>query len=434
MGLFNKKSSRITELETELSILKESQEKLGIDGYANIAQEIETIKKEKNELILNKNKEIEKLQERIDYLDCILKDKQQKVIDIDEQILMDSFNLYKPKYECMDSGEYSIKIKEIRKEQKDLIKDKKALDFNPNWRLDNSLAKGRALNNDNMKMVLRAFNNECDVLIGKAKFNNIENIKNNIYKVAESINKLNERNQIKITDKFLNLKIEELHLVHEYNTKKEEEKEELRRQREEEREEKKLQQELKEARKIAEKELQHYKNAKEQLNEKLKNALENEKEDIKNKVIEIDTHIAKIEENIKNLDYREMNKRAGYVYIISNIGSFGKNIYKIGMTRRLDPTERVDELGDASVPFKFDIHAMIFSDDAPALETALHKAFEDRKVNMINGRKEFFNVTLEEIEKVVKENHDKLVEFKNIPDAEQYRETQKILEVHKFSN
>ena len=91
------------------------------------------------------------------------------------------------------------------------------------------------------------------------------------------------------------------------------------------------------------------------------------------------------------------------------------------MTRRLDPQDRVDELGDASVPFNFDVHAMIFSDDAPALETALHKAFEDRKLNMVNTRREFFHVTLNEIKDVVKKNFDKTVEFIDVPDAEQYR-------------
>ena len=114
------------------------------------------------------------------------------------------------------------------------------------------------------------------------------------------------------------------------------------------------------------------------------------------------------------------------MYVISNIGSFGENIYKIGMTRRLDPQDRVDELGDASVPFRFDVHAMIFSEDAPALEAALHNAFEDKKVNLVNNRKEFFNVTLDEIEKVVKENYDKTVDFIKLPEAEQYRESMMI--------
>ena len=104
------------------------------------------------------------------------------------------------------------------------------------------------------------------------------------------------------------------------------------------------------------------------------------------------------------------------------------------MTRRLDPMERIDELGDASVPFKFDVHAMIFSDDAPALETALHHAFENKKVNMINGRREFFNVTIEEIEDVVRANYDKSVEFIRVPQAEQYRESQKIINLYRLKN
>ena len=135
-----------------------------------------------------------------------------------------------------------------------------------------------------------------------------------------------------------------------------------------------------------------------------------------------------MENNLKAIDYREANQKAGYVYVISNIGSFGKDIYKIGMTRRLEPMDRIDELSDASVPFNFDVHAMIFSDNAPALEASLHQAFEDRKVNMINRRREFFHVTLDEIKNVVKANHDKTVEFIENPDAEQYRETLKLLE------
>ena len=141
------------------------------------------------------------------------------------------------------------------------------------------------------------------------------------------------------------------------------------------------------------------------------------------KINDIDLHLNEVDKNLKDIDYREANKRAGYVYIISNIGSFGKDIYKIGMTRRLDPQDRVDELGDASVPFAFDVHAMIFSDDAPTLENNLHKEFDDKKVNMVNGRKEFFHVTLEEIKEAVKKYNENIIEIKDTPDAEQYRES-----------
>ncbi|MEC5416315.1 GIY-YIG nuclease family protein, partial [Staphylococcus hominis] len=137
--------------------------------------------------------------------------------------------------------------------------------------------------------------------------------------------------------------------------------------------------------------------------------------------------VKQLEEDKKDVENRKLNTRAGYVYVISNIGSFGEGIYKIGLTRRLEPYDRVKELGDASVPFEFDVHAMIFSDDAPTLENTLHKHFRDRELNKVNHRKEFFKVDIDEIEEVVKNNHNKTVEFTKIPVAEQYWESQNIM-------
>ena len=225
------------------------------------------------------------------------------------------------------------------------------------------------------------------------------------------------------------LKIDELHLVHEYNCKKQEEKEAMRAAREEEREQARLQKEIEETRKTINKELTHYSNARNKLVSQLENADNDEKVLINQKLKEIDDQINEINKNLADIDYREANQKAGYVYVISNVGSFGEDVYKIGMTRRLNPQDRVDELGDASVPFTFDVHAMIFSDDAPKLEAALHKAFEKNKVNMINSRKEFFKVKLEDIEKVIHENHDKLIEINKVADAEQYRESLKLKEL-----
>lgn len=139
------------------------------------------------------------------------------------------------------------------------------------------------------------------------------------------------------------------------------------------------------------------------------------------KADELKKHLDDVNKAVKDVDYRAANQKAGFVYIISNVGSFGEGIYKIGMTRRLDPDERIKELSGASVPFGFDIHAMIFSDDAPKLEAALHHAFDDKKVNIVNQRKEFFKVSLHEIEDVVKANYDKTVEFIEAAAAEQYR-------------
>ena len=114
--------------------------------------------------------------------------------------------------------------------------------------------------------------------------------------------------------------------------------------------------------------------------------------------------------------------KAGHVYIISNVGSFGENIFKIGMTRRLEPMDRVRELGDASVPFAFDVHGMIYSENAPALENLLHRKFNDLRVNKVNSRKEFFRVKLSDIEKFAQEENLELhLTMKAM--AQEYRES-----------
>ena len=135
--------------------------------------------------------------------------------------------------------------------------------------------------------------------------------------------------------------------------------------------------------------------------------------------------------NVKLVEAEEKSKKAismaqqtkkGHVYIISNVGSFGEDVYKIGLTRRLDPNERVRELGDASVPFPFDVHAMLASDDAPALETALHRRFLERQVNKVNKRKEFFRVSLKELREVADELGLE-ASWTLTAEAAQYRET-----------
>ncbi len=118
--------------------------------------------------------------------------------------------------------------------------------------------------------------------------------------------------------------------------------------------------------------------------------------------------------------------RSGHVYVISNVGSFGEHVYKIGMTRRLDPMDRIRELGDASVPFQFDVHAIIYSDDAPALESELHKAFDGQRVNRVNERKEFFRVPIEQIATTVREQRGE-IEITLTAEAAEYRMTQAIL-------
>lgn len=393
--------------------------------YENIAD----IVKEKNELALyklNLEKDIFKLKEEKELLENEISEKKDEIVQLNDTILLQEFGMYSPIYDFANSEMYKDRLDAIRTEQKNMILSKTAAICDTNWTVNGSKAQGRVMTNQNIKQILRCFNDECDMLISKVKFNNVLAYIEKIYKSSEALNRMNTKNAVRLSPDYVKLKVDELQLAYEYALKRQEEKEERRAIREQMREEAKLMEEIENRRKEVAKELSHYNKQAIQVEELLSKAPEEDKQHLIERKTFITNRLNELDREIKEMDYREANKRAGYVYVISNIGSFGENVYKIGMTRRLEPMDRVDELGSASVPFKFDVHAMIFSEDAPKLEAALHRAFDSKKVNMVNNRKEFFKVTLEEIEKVIKDNFEKTVEFIRVPNAEQYRETLKI--------
>lgn len=386
----------------------------------DLQHKINDFNKQLSSLESELNKKKQEIEAKSKELDKISKD----IITFSDEVLVQEYGLYQPRYNFMSSDVYKERLTSIRARQKEMIKKNIAVSGSTDWTVNNNKAKGRKMVNDMKKLLLRAFNSECDETIGKVKYNNIETSVRKIVKSAEQIQKLGTIMSVYINQSYIDLKIEELYLAFEYQQKKQQEKEEQRELRAQQREEAKLKKEIEEKRKKIKKEQTHYQQALKNLLSQIKE--HGETEDLIAKKAELETELSNIDKSIKDIDYREANQKAGYVYVISNVGSFGENIYKIGMTRRLEPQDRVDELGDASVPFKFDVHAMIFSDNAPALEAALHRAFEDRKLNMVNTRREFFYVTLDEIKQVVKENFDKTVEFIDFPDAEQYRTSLKM--------
>lgn len=409
----------LTELEDTKKLL--TPEMMDACNLENHIRELQSKENAINQNINKANADLDEIKVKIDT-------KQKMLVDVEEQLLYEDFALYKPKYEMVNSEAYKERLNKIRETQKSLIKSDQAVTGNMNWTVNGSKSEGKKMVKDMQKLLLRAFNSECDDVISRVTYANIELSEKRLHTSFEAISKLGRIMSVAITYQYLKAKIEELYLAFEYKQKKQEEKEEQKELRAQLREEAKLQKEIEEARKKIQKEQKHYQNALDSINKQLLTATDEQKADLEQKKAEIEAQLGEIDKNIKDIDYRESNAKAGYVYIISNIGAFGENVYKIGMTRRLDPQERIDELSDASVPFNFDIHAMIFSDNAPALEAALHKAFENKKLNMVNQRREFFNVTLDEIKEVVMKNFDKSVEFIEVPEAEQYRTSLKMKE------
>lgn len=358
-----------------------------------------------------------------------LAEKRETLVVLDDELLLESFALYQPKFAFTNSAQYKERLDRIRGEQKQLIKDGIAVTADEKWTVNGSAAEGRKMVSDMKKLLLRSFNNECDYCVDNVKFNNVENHRARIEKSYEAVKKLGRMLNAQITEAYKQLKLNELHVAFEYQMKKQDEKEELRSLREEQREQQKLEQEIKVARDKIAKEKKHFSIALSDLEAKLSNSTDAaDRQNIEEKIAEVREKFHALEDEEKVVDYREKNAKAGYVYIISNLGSFGENVFKIGMTRRLEPYERVSELGDASVPFVFDVHAMIFSDDAPALEGKLHSHFEANRINKINGRKEFFRADLTEIEAVVRENYERVFDLNHHAPAEHYRESLKLCE------
>ena len=424
MSLFGRKEKEeIERLNSEIEKLKAAMpsESRTLD---DINREISSSRDELSRVEENLHSRQEELNDTMEEL----RKAKGQLVETNEEVLMQSFGLYTPRYSFMNADEYKARLLEIRAEQKDMVKNKTAVSGNTNWTVNNSESKGRKMVSDMQKLLLRAFNSECDDVIEHVKYNNIEASEKRITSSRDAISKLGSIMDVSVQPKYYRLKIEELHLAFEYAQKKQQEKEEQKEARARMREEAKLAKEIEEERKKLEKEQQHYQNALQRINAQLEAASEADRAAIEEKKAELVAQLNKIDKEFADVDYREANQRAGYVYVISNIGAFGENVYKIGMTRRLDPQDRVDELSDASVPFNFDVHAMIFSNDAPKLEAALHNAFADRKLNFVNQRREFFNVSLDEIKQVIKDNYDKSVEFVELAPAEQYRESLKLKE------
>ena len=343
-----------------------------------------------------------------------------------DNLEMVSFGHYTPHYDFEDSPSYKRKLDEIRGNQKQLIKNKKAILCTTEWTVEGSKAKGRTMTNRIIKLGLNAFNVQADNAILKVKFNNIMSSKEKLKKIRNNIDKLLEPNRCHITHDFFKLKTQELLLAYEYQEKLQQEKEEQRQIKQQMREEAKVRQEIAKAEAEAQKEEKLFVEALKKARQEAALANADQKHEYEMKLKELEEKLTEAQRKKERALSMAQQTRQGHVYVISNIGSFGENIYKIGMTRRLEPMDRVKELGDSSVPFEFDVHAMIHSDDAPSLEKKLHESFGELRMNRVNNRKEFFTINLEKIEKKCQELGVQ-IEFTKLAEAREYRETLNII-------
>jgi hypothetical protein len=335
-----------------------------------------------------------------------------QVVATDEVAVLQEVGIYEYRHPLQDVVAYKSRLKDIKDQMKAMTTARTAVRSATSWTVNGSAQKGTAMVREVSKLMLRAYNAEADNCVRTLRPHTLQSAMTRLGKACDTIARLGQTMSIQISEEYHRQRLLELELTADYLVKQEEEKERVRAERERQREEEAARRDFEKEKARLMKEQAHYSTALSRLHDLGDTA----------GAAEIQKRLDQVAESILDVDRRAANVRAGYVYIISNIGSFGEDMIKIGMTRRLDPNDRIRELGDASVPFKFDVHAFIFSEDAVALETQLHHELEHCRVNQVNRRREFFRTTpadvLTLLERVAGSH---LMEFTEVPEALEWR-------------
>jgi len=401
--MFNK--GKIEELNNEinrLNALVEGLSQFGALGLLEIQGEISKLEQQKVEASLALNN-----------LEKVIAETKALLIETQEIAMLQEVGVYQYTSVLDTASGYSEKIAEIRSSIKDRnIANGGAIRAAQGWTVNGSTAEGSKMVKEFSKLMLRAYNGEVDDAIRTLKPFKLQAAVDRVNKVEQSIEKLGKTMQIEIDDSYHKLRVEEIRLTADFLAKKEEEKELQKEERLRLKEEEKAQKEFEREKEKLNKELMHH-----------QAVLAKADETGNLKVIEeAKAKIAEVESSISGVEERVANIRTGYVYVISNIGSFGESVLKIGLTRRIDPEERIQELSDASVPFKFDIHAIIFSADAVSLEKQLHQELDKYRLNKVNARKEFFNTSPVHVKELLsKLNTESILTYKEEAEAPEWR-------------
>jgi hypothetical protein len=336
------------------------------------------------------------------------------LVETREVAVLQEAGIYQYRHPLDDAVAYKAKLAGLQARIKDAVKAGTAIRSSTTWSVNGSAREGTRMVREFSKLMLRAYNNEADHAVHTMKPYTLDSSIARLQKARETISKLGGTMSIRVTESYHNLRKEELELTSDYLAKVAEEKERAKEERARLREEQIARREYERAQERLRKEYAHYNATVTALKEHGDEAGA-ERAQVK---------LTEIQDAIDGIGRRAANIRAGHVYIISNLGAFGRDMVKIGMTRRLDPMDRVRELGDASVPFHYDVHAMVFSDDAVSLETRLHHEFAGRRVNLVNMRREFFRVTPAEVRDILTRLDGSIVSWVNEPEALEWRQSE----------
>ena len=383
-----------------------------VDAYRAAAEaELNSLRDEAQQRTDAAASELATLRSKVDAATKELAKVRTELIDVNAAIELQNVGIFDYEHPAQSSAQLASQLEGLRYEIKNRVRDKNAVSTAPRFLFNNSEAQGRRFVKDMSKVLLRAYNAEAENAVKATRAGNLSVAQTRLTRAAEQIAKSGAMIDLRIDPEYHRMRLREIALANEHLLVLQREKEMERDRRAELREQQKAAAELQREKERLDKERSHYLSTLAAL--ETKGDFE-AADRIRAKLDDVDRAIA-------DVDYRAANARAGYVYVISNIGAFGERMVKIGMTRRLEPMDRVTELGDASVPFRFDVHALFFADDAVGVETMLHQTFAEQRVNKVNLRREFFYVTPDQVLEALKLHAVEVVEYALQPPAEEFR-------------
>ena len=396
----------LSRAHAEISRLRTEMDRLGILELADLNHRREMLRAEITSMQSDLTSQRDALQRQV-------ADVQQRIVKTQETEILQEVGIYEYRHPLSDSVAYKAELEKLKDRIKTTVKQDGAVLAAQGWTVNGSEAQGRKMIRDYSKLMLRAYNAEADNLVRGLKPYKLNSAVDRLNKVASTIERLGKTMSLRVADQYHRLRIRELELTADYQEMLAREKEKEREERQRLREQRKLEQEIAREKARLDKERQHYSNALQTLIDK------GDTEGGER----LRAQLAEIDRAIEDVDYRAANVRAGYVYVVSNLGALGERMIKVGMTRRLDPTDRIRELSDASVPFNFDIHALFFSDDAYGIEAQMHQRLADKRVNRVNLRREFFYATPTEAKELLGELTGELLQFDEEPEALEYHQS-----------
>jgi hypothetical protein len=428
--VFGGKTKQITDLQQQVTGLQGQLQqaqthlaRIGAMEHWQVRQEVDRMRAELGRLSAAQAAEKERHAAELRHQQDVLNEKitavrmqvahaQQELVPFTDEMVFQQAGVFRYQHPLENAEAYRQRLERITAEMKSLISDKSAVDANYDFTFNNSTAQGRKMVNDWCKIMLRAYNSEAENCLRVMKAGSVDTAKKRLDRIGVAIEKLGAMLSIRISDRYRALRMLELELTADYLLKKQEEKEAERAERERLREEAKAQAEFRREIEKLEKERKHLLNVRQALLDKGDEVA----------AAKLTAELGNVEAGLEGLHDREANIRAGYVYVISNLGAFGPNMVKVGMTRRLNPAERVLELGDASVPFRYDTHIMFYSRDAVSLENALHRELAAQRVNKVNNRREFFYVSPTHVHELLKKHAGEVLEYVVDPEALEFRQ------------